>query len=120
MITFAGTKAGLAFVLRGRDIIRTAIWVLVAGLLTYLALYLGLEQVIVKYGQVFSAMQFLLSSDRTQLVGPGELLFRYAAIYFGMVIAIAMVQNPIWQWFTRLLPRSIRTGDITPAESRSA
>jgi len=119
MITFAGTKAGLAFVLRGRDIIRTAIWVLVAGLLAYLALYFGLEQIIIKYGQVFSAMQFLLSSDRAQLAGPGELLFRYAVIYFGMVIAIVMVQNPIWHWFTRLLPRPIRTGDIPPAEGRS-
>jgi hypothetical protein len=120
IITFAGTKAGLAFVLRGKDIIRTAIWVLVAGLLSYLALYFGLEQVIIKYGQVFSAMQFLLSSDRAQLAGPGELLLRYAVIYFGTVIAIVMVQSPIWHWFTRLLPRLIRTGDIIPAESRSA
>ena len=120
IITFAGTKAGLAFVLRGKNIIRTAIWILMAGLLTYLALYFGLEQVIIKYGQVFSAMQFLLSTDRAQLAGPGELLLRYAVIYFGTVIAIVMVQNPIWHWFTRLLPRSIRTGDIIPAEGRSA
>mgnify|MGYP001056581731 CR=1 FL=1 len=119
IITFAGTRAGLAFVVRGKDIIRTAIWVLVAGLLSYLALYFGLEQVIIKYGQVFSAMQFLLSSDRTQLAGPGELLLRYGVVYFGMVIAIVMVQNPIWHWFTRLLPRPIRTRDMIPAEGRS-
>ena len=120
IVTFAGTKAGLAFILRGKDIIRTAIWVFVAGLLSYLALYFGLEQVIIKSGQVFSAMQFLLSSDRAQLAGPDELLLRYVVIYFGTVIAIVMVQNPIWHWFTRLLPRPIRTGDIIPAEGRSA
>ncbi|MBN9132515.1 MAG: VanZ family protein [Nitrosospira multiformis] len=120
ILTFAGTKAGLAFVVRGKDIIRTAIWVLVAGVLSYLALYSGLEQVIIKYGQVFSAMQFLLSSDRAQLAGPGELLLRYAVVYFGMVIAIVTVQNPIWHWFTRLLPRPTRTRDIIPAENRSA
>ena len=120
IITFAGTRAGLAFVVRGKDIIRTAIWVLVAGLLSYLALYFGLEQVIIKYGQVFSAMQFLLSINRAQLAGPGELLLRYGVVYFGMVIAIVMVQNPIWHWFTRLLPRPIRTRNIILAEGRSA
>jgi hypothetical protein len=98
IITFAGTKAGLAFVLRGRDIIRTAIWVLVSGLLTYLALYFGLEQVIIKYGQVFSAMQFLLSSDRSQLAGPAELLVRYIVLYGMLITAIVITQNPLWHW----------------------
>ena len=120
IITFAGTKAGLAFVLREVDMMRLAIWILMSGLLAYLALYLGLEQVIIKYGQVFSAMQFLLSTDRAQLAGQGELLLRYTVVYFGMIVAIAIVQNPIWQWLARLLPRSSKTGSIPPRESRSA
>lgn len=120
LITFGGTKIALALIPTATHRKRAAVWMLVSGVLSYLALYLGLEQVIIKYGQVFSAMQFLLSSDRAQLAGPGELLLRYAVLYVGMVVAMALVQNPIWQSFTRLLPRSRRIMGITPADNPSA
>src|SRR5687768_17423675 len=84
VITFGGTKAALALVPGTTGRKKAAMWVFVSGVLAYLALYFGLEQVIVKYGQVFSAMQFLLSSDRSQLAGPNELLIRYAALYLSL------------------------------------
>ncbi len=62
LITFGGAKAALASRSRDDRAKKGGTWVLVSGVLAYLALYFGLEQVIVKYGQVFSAMQFLLSS----------------------------------------------------------
>lgn len=120
LITFGGTKIALALIPTSTHQMRAAIWTLVSGVLSYLALYLGLEQVIIKYGRVFSAMQFLLSSDRAQLAGPGELLLRYAVVYVGIVVAMAFVQNPIWQWLTQLLSRARRIGGITPADNRSA
>jgi hypothetical protein len=78
-----------------------AVWVLGSAVLIYIMLYFGTEQVIVKYDQVFSAMQFLLSSDRSHLASPGELVLRYAAVYCALVAAIAMVQYPLWWLISR-------------------
>jgi VanZ family protein len=98
VITFGGTKAALALVPGTTGRKKAAMWVLVSGVLAYLALYFGLEQVIVKYGQVFSAMQFLLSSDRSNLAGAAELVTRYIALYGFLVAAIVMIQTPLWLW----------------------
>ena len=92
-----GTKAALAFSLRAVRLDKAIVWVLGTGALAYLALHLGLEQFILKYGQVFSALQFLLSSNRSNLAGTGELLVRYAVLYSGLVAAIIMVQGPLWR-----------------------
>ncbi|MEO5655515.1 MAG: VanZ family protein, partial [Nitrosospira sp.] len=73
-IAFGGTKAVLASSPGLAHRTRATAWVFACGILAYFALYFGTEQVIVKYGQVFSAMQFLLSSDRSNLAGPGELI----------------------------------------------
>jgi hypothetical protein len=40
----------------------------------------------------------LLSSSRTKLAGPGELLIRYATLYCFLIAAIIMVQYPLWRW----------------------
>ena len=85
---------------------RAAAWVLGSGILAYLALYFGTEQVIVKYGQVFSALQFLLSSDRSHLAGPDELIVRYAVVYGFLIAAIVMVQYPLWRWIMSASPQS--------------
>ena len=69
-----------------------------SGILAYAALYLGTEQIIVKYNQVFSALQFLLSSDRSHLAGPKELVIRYTALYAFLIATIMIVQNPLWRW----------------------
>jgi len=58
--------------------------------LVYVALGFALESHIVKYDRVFSAFQFLLSSDREHYAGTGELALRYAFAYLsGIVISAA-------------------------------
>ncbi len=97
-ISFGGTKGALALIRDGGRLIGAIPWVVGAGILAYLALYVGMEQVIIKYGQVFSALQFLLSSDRSHLAGPDELIVRYTMVYFFLIAAIVMVQYPLWYW----------------------
>jgi hypothetical protein len=93
-----GTKASLAFSIRAVRADKAVAWVLGAGISAYLALHFGLEQIIVKYGQVFSALQFLLSSSRENLAGAAELIVRYTVLYGALVAAIVMVQSPLWRW----------------------
>jgi hypothetical protein len=107
LLLFGGTKVALAFSLRAVRADKATMWVLGAGVSAYLALHFGLEQIIVKYGQVFSALQFLLSSNRENLAGTGELIARYAILYSGLVAAIVMVQGPLWRWVV-LAPRHDR------------
>lgn len=93
-----GTKASLAFSIRAVRADKAIVWVLGAGISAYLALHFGLEQIIVKYGQVFSALQFLLSSSRENLAGTAELIIRYTVLYSALVAAVVMVQSPLWRW----------------------
>ena len=114
-IAFGGTKAVLASSPGLAHRTRATAWVFACGILAYFALYFGTEQVIVKYGQVFSAMQFLLSSDRSNLAGPGELIARYIVLYGLLIAAIMMVQYPLWRWIISALPRSGRhMSEYTP------
>ena len=105
-ISFGGTKATLALIPGIVRWTRAATWVLGSGVLAYLAIYFGTEQVIVKYNQVFSALQFLLSSDRAHLAGPGELAIRYIALWGFLIIAIVMVQYPLWRCAISESPQS--------------
>lgn len=50
----------------------------------------GLEQVLFKYGSVFSAPQFLLGANRTQWLTEEALMIRWSVVYFGMVGVIAV------------------------------
>jgi hypothetical protein len=97
-ISFGGAKATLALIPGTAGRTGAVAWVLASGALAYLAIYFGTEQVIVKYNQVFSALQFLLSSDRSHLAGPGELAVRYIALWSALIGAIVMVQYPLWRW----------------------
>ncbi|WON72695.1 VanZ family protein [Nitrosospira sp. Is2] len=107
LLLFGGAKVALAFSLGAVRADKATMWVLGAGVSAYLALHFGLEQIIVKYGQVFSALQFLLSSNRENLAGTGELIVRYAILYSGLLAAIVMVQGPLWRWVI-LAPRHDR------------
>ncbi len=50
----------------------------------------GLEPVIVKYGLVFSAQQFLLGQTRSARLGEGQLFARWAALYVAAVVVIGL------------------------------
>lgn len=68
--------------------------VLLSPLLAYWALSRALDPYIVKYGQVFSAFQFLLSSDRGHYAGPTELMVRYALAYLLLLLLAAFSAAP--------------------------
>lgn len=59
----------------------------------------GLEPAVVKYGQVFSAMQFLLSARRDAYVDGAELWIRLAAVLYGAMLVLALLQYPDWERF---------------------
>lgn len=74
--------------------VRGMLWGLASFPLAYLALHAGLEPYIIKYGQVFSAFQFLLSQDRTHFAAPMELLLRYGITHGALLFVIAATQAP--------------------------
>ena len=94
----AATLVTLNGCLRPR--LRWAAWVLVAigAPVGYLLLDLGLEDVLVKYGKAFSAMQFLLSASRESYAAPMELVFRFLVAHTGIVAVGALCQAPFWAW----------------------
>lgn len=117
-ISFGGTKGALALTPGAAWKRWGAAWVLGSGILAYLTLYFATEQMIVKYGQVFSALQFLLSSDRSHLAQPNELIVRYAALYSFLITAIVMVQYPLWSWVMSASPQSnMRIGERLPSST---
>lgn len=75
--------------------------VLVGAALAPWGLLNGLEVAVVKYGQVFSALQFLLSAQRNAYVDGGALWVRLALALGGMVMMVAVLQYPAWRRFVR-------------------
>ena len=61
---------------------------------------LGLEPVLVKYGKVFSAAQFLLSPDREHYLSHSTLLIRYILVHALVTAAIAIIQLRAWRTLT--------------------
>ncbi|MBN8760874.1 MAG: hypothetical protein ABS91_00970 [Thiobacillus sp. SCN 64-35] len=59
-----------------------------------LLLYLGLAGDIDKYGQHFSALQFLLSRDRQHYASPAVVWLRYAGLHVLVIAALAFLQWP--------------------------
>lgn len=68
--------------------------------LGYQLLNWGTEQFIIKYDSVFSAMQFLLSRDRSHLVSGETLRQRFFIMHAGFVIMIYIAQVPVAIIFT--------------------
>lgn len=64
----------------------------------FLSIYSATEKTIIKYGQEFSALQFLLSPGREHYVQIPELLIRYAIAHTGAILLIALLQVPFWIW----------------------
>ena len=62
----------------------------------YVLLQLGMEPHVEKYGQTFSAMQFLLSRDREHLASGAALRLRYALAFAACAMAIAVAQHAAW------------------------
>lgn len=60
----------------------------------------GAEHVILKYGRVFSAFQFLLSTDRDHYSQGSDLTLRFAALLGLMCGGLAIMQWLSWRRFT--------------------
>jgi len=67
----------------------------------YLLLEIGTEDVVYKYGKIFSAMQFLLSQDRTNLSHGFTLILRYSIAHIALIVLMGICQYPFWQWGLR-------------------
>lgn len=66
-----------------------------------LFLHLGLADEIDKYGQRFSALQFLLSPDRAHYASAAEVWMRYVVLHFLVVTALTSLQWPYYRSITR-------------------
>ena len=73
------------------------ILMLLSATLSAACFWLGSEPMLNKYGQIFSAGQFLLSADRSHYVGGQELAGRYALAYALAVLLVAVGQMRYWQ-----------------------
>jgi len=63
----------------------------------------GTEQFILKYDTVFSAMQFLLSTDRTHLISGDILRARFFVAHFGLISLVFMAQAPLCMIFRNVV-----------------
>ncbi|AMK75858.1 MULTISPECIES: VanZ family protein [Methylomonas] len=71
--------------------------------LGYQLLSWGTEQFILKYDVVFSAMQFLLSTDRSHLISGDVLRARFFVAHFGLVSLAFISQAPLFMFFRNLI-----------------
>ena len=78
---------------------RAALLALAAGALALapLAFDAGLEPVVMKYERVFSALQFIVSAERSRYATGPELAQRAAAAMASLVLAVAVVQVLAWR-----------------------
>lgn len=78
--------------------------------LGYLLFDAATEPMIFKYGQVFSAAQFLFSQDREHYASGAQLAARYAAFQIGFTALIAFTQFPFWRDRPDAVPNAVRPG----------
>jgi hypothetical protein len=70
--------------------------VLAAGVLVgYALVQAGTEAMLVKYGRAFSALQFLLGTDRAHPPGPAALLARFALVWSALLVYAAWSAWPL-------------------------
>ncbi len=95
LVFFSGSliAAGIAFARRRRLAVGLAA---MGSFAAYQLFVAGSEPVIIKYGRIFSAMQFLLSPDRAHYVGQQELIVRYIAAYLALMVTLALLQYRAW------------------------
>ncbi len=81
---------------------------LAAMLVSTACFWFGMEQVIVKYGKVFSAWQFLLSTDRNHYVSGISLLIRFLMAYGATLFGYIIVNLLLWK---------TKEPDLNPAQT---
>lgn len=74
-------------------------WLVISLVLSPLGLLFGLEATVVKYGKVFSALQFLLSAGRDAYLEGWALWLRFGGVLFFAVLCVAVLQYPAWRHY---------------------
>lgn len=111
LVILATTGSSVAFLFSGnfsRASMLVAVVFLLSFPLAYFAISLGTEHYIIKYGKVFSALQFLLSSDREHYAGTAELFTRYFVVHIAFIGMVAFVQHPFLGHFDQIKHKSLR------------
>ena len=72
--------------------------------------WLGAESIIVKYGTVFSAFQFLLSTDRTHYASGVDLALRFGVAFFVVCCGLAVLQWASWRESTHDVFKRLNNG----------
>lgn len=115
IIAAAGSLAALINPKQRRSRNQRAIgMILLSPLLAYTCLTLGTEAHVVKYGQTFSALQFLFSPDREHYANTGTLITIYGLLHIIAVAAITAIQRPLLQ------PLVLRHGKENPGRFASS
>ena len=104
----------LANVFRGT--MATAFAVLLFLPMSYGVLFLALEQNVAGVASGLSALDFLLSSSRTDYgVSDVGLFFRYSAAYVVTVLLLACAQYPAWLAYSTRQFKSTQGSSVQPA-----
>lgn len=85
-----------AVAFRSRKLIHGAFITLVSVMACYVLVYSGLAAEVTKYGQTFSALQFLLSPSRADYVSGLDLAIRYTIFHSFIIVLVAIIQFPAW------------------------
>jgi len=97
LFSFSGTMLSAYLVFHQ---IRLFLWTICISLISfplgYMFLDWAMEPVIFKYGQVFSALQFLLSPDRSHYLNPDQLFISFCWLNFILIILVCVAQIPFW------------------------
>ncbi len=64
--------------------------------LAYLCINWATESLIVKYGRVFSALQFLFSPDREHLISGNAIVIHFMFVHALLLLLISLSQLPAW------------------------
>ena len=103
-VTWAGALAAIIGRLQWRAKLVAGSLIAVTLPIGYLVLSRGLEPTLLKYGQAFSALQFLLSANRSSYAGPRDLLVRFVVAHSALVMVVALTQWPFWYLIRRDRP----------------
>ena len=111
LVCWLGSSISFLTVFRGgRRIVMISIVFIISFPLGYQLLNWGTEQFIVKYDTVFSALQFLLSTDRSNFITGDALRMRFFIMHLGLVSLFFLTQNPVFFVFSNSV--RLRTRDV--------
>lgn len=82
---------------RKKHILSMLALIIAATIGSVACLWYGSEPMILKYGKVFSAWQFLLSPDRNNYLSGSQMWFRSAAVFAAYMALVAVLHYPFWK-----------------------